>query len=85
MRTEDRVHRVRLLLPRHRFRARTPPPSVEGFAGYFNFNRMVEQERRDWRSRHYEPVFGEGRHLEITYDRKGGRKEYHHATWKLKT
>jgi hypothetical protein len=85
VRMEDEIHGMRLILHRHRFRDRTPPPPVEGFAGYFHFNRMIERERPDWRSRHYEPVVREGGHLEMIDDRKGGRKEYHHAAWKLKT
>jgi serine/threonine protein kinase len=85
VRMEDEVHGMRLKLHRHRFRDRTPPPPVEGFAGYIHFNRMIERERPDWRSRHYEPVIRKGGHLEVIDDRKGGRKEYHHAAWKLKT
>jgi hypothetical protein len=72
------------MLHRYRFRDRTPPPPVEDFEGYMNFNRIIEKERPDWRSMHYEPVVRAGGHLEIIDDGKGGRQEYHHAAWKLK-
>jgi len=79
---EDEIDGMRLILHRHWFRDRTPPPPIEGFAGYMHFNMMIERERPDWRSKHYEPVVGKGGHLEMI---DGGRKEYHHAAWKLKT
>jgi len=84
VRLEDELHGMRLILHRNRFRDRTPQPPAEGFAGYMNFNRIIEKERPDWRSRHYEPIFREGGHLEMIDDGKGGNKEYHHAAWKLK-
>ncbi|KAF8346293.1 hypothetical protein F5887DRAFT_1182194 [Amanita rubescens] len=84
VRLEDELHGMRLILHRNRFRDRTPQSPAEGFAGYMNFNRIIEKERPDWRSRHYEPIFREGGHLEMIDDGKGGNKEYHHAAWKLK-
>jgi len=85
VRSQDELHGMQLILHRHRFRDRTPPPPVEGFTGYMDFNRMIERERLDWRNRYYEPVVKEGGHLEMLDNWKGGRKEYHHAVWKLKT
>ena len=85
VRSEDELNGMRLILHQQRFRDRTPPTPTEGFAGYMHFNRVIERERPEWRSRHYEPVIREGGDLEIIDDRKGGRKEYHHAAWKLKT
>jgi hypothetical protein len=82
VRMEDEIDGMRLIMHRHWFRDRTPPPPIEGFAGYMHFNMMIERERPDWRSKHYEPVVGKGGHLEMI---DGGRKEYHHAAWKLKT
>ena len=60
VRSEGELHGMRLILHRHRFRNRTPPSPVEFFAGYMSFNSMIERERPDWRSRHYEPIVREG-------------------------